>query len=217
MNFFKIIHQKLRKQGQFNANSYWENRYRKGGNSGAGSYGKLAEYKAEFLNSFVKKQNISSVIEFGCGDGNQLSLAIYPKYLGIDASRQAIEICQEKFSSDTSKKFLHSNEYRQQKMSLSLSLDVIFHIIDDKDFEIYMNRLFASGERFVIIYSSNRDDDLGAESSSHVRHRVFTDWIKNSNISTEWKLIEHYPNQFPFDATRPNNTSFSEFFVYKKI
>ena len=49
---------------------YWEQRYSMGGTSGAGSYDKLAEFKVEVINSFMKKYQISSVIEFGCGDGN---------------------------------------------------------------------------------------------------------------------------------------------------
>jgi hypothetical protein len=30
--------------------SFWENRYREGGSSGPGSYGRLSEFKAEILN-----------------------------------------------------------------------------------------------------------------------------------------------------------------------
>ena len=44
---------------------YWEARYRDGGNSGAGSYGRLALFKARFLNDFVRSENVQSVIEFG--------------------------------------------------------------------------------------------------------------------------------------------------------
>ncbi|MDR2439202.1 MAG: class I SAM-dependent methyltransferase [Planctomycetaceae bacterium] len=76
---------------------YWDNRYCQGGNSGAGSYGRLAEFKAEILNKFVTENNINSVIEFGCGDGNQLMLANYPYYIGVDVSPKAIEICRELF------------------------------------------------------------------------------------------------------------------------
>ena len=54
---------------------YWEERYRNGGHSGDGSSGQLADFKAEVLNGFVKLYNVSSVIEFGCGDGKQLLLA----------------------------------------------------------------------------------------------------------------------------------------------
>ena len=35
-----------------NSTDYWERRYRKGGNSGAGSYNRLARFKAGFLNGF---------------------------------------------------------------------------------------------------------------------------------------------------------------------
>jgi hypothetical protein len=45
---------------------YWEQRYQRGGNSGAGSYDNLAKFKAKILNNFVKENHIKSVIEWGC-------------------------------------------------------------------------------------------------------------------------------------------------------
>lgn len=45
--------------------SYWENRYESGRNSGDGSYGALAGFKAEILNKFVDDNAIQTVIEFG--------------------------------------------------------------------------------------------------------------------------------------------------------
>src|SRR5690348_2935489 len=72
---------------------YWESRYAKGGTSGAGSYGAEAQWKADVVNSWVAGHNITSVIDWGCGDGNQLTLARYPKYLGIDRSHNAIRKC----------------------------------------------------------------------------------------------------------------------------
>lgn len=87
------------------SNRYWEERYASGRNSGAGSYKKLAEFKAEIVNSFVTRHNVTSVIEFGCGDGNQLELANYHRYLGLDVSETVISLCKQRFSSDTSKTF----------------------------------------------------------------------------------------------------------------
>ena len=60
-----------------NSTEYWKNRYNLGGNSGDGSYGELAQFKAEFLNKFVTDKNIKTIIEFGSGDGNQLTMAQY--------------------------------------------------------------------------------------------------------------------------------------------
>src|ERR1700722_520959 len=76
---------------------YWEDRYAIGGNSGAGSYGRLARFKAEVINNFVAEHAVLTVIELGCGDGAQLDLARYPHYSGIDISLQAIELCRARF------------------------------------------------------------------------------------------------------------------------
>ena len=44
--------------------NYWEQRYAGRGTSGAGSYGKLAEFKAEIINSFIKNNKISIIKVF---------------------------------------------------------------------------------------------------------------------------------------------------------
>jgi len=58
-----------------NSKDYWETRYAMGGNSGAGSYNKIAAFKAEVVNAFVASNGIQHVFELGFGDGQQLSIA----------------------------------------------------------------------------------------------------------------------------------------------
>lgn len=87
------------------SSDYWERRYRSGCDSGAGSYHRLAVFKADIINDFVRSNNIMSVIEWGCGDGNQLNYAQYPQYTGIDVSAKAVEICKKIFRGDNSKQF----------------------------------------------------------------------------------------------------------------
>ncbi len=189
---------------------YWADRYESGGNSGAGSYGNLAHYKADFLNRFVAQNNIQSVIELGCGDGNQLSLAGYPHYLGFDISSKAIEMCRERFQSDSTKTFKLMNEYNGEKADAALSLDVIFHLIEDDIYQKYMETLFNSGRDFVIIYASNTAKRKFVQ-LPHVKHRRFTDWVNAKAKS--WQLIKHIPDQPPF----PENTKdkFSvDFYVF---
>lgn len=77
--------------------AYWENRYSAGGTSGSGSYDQLAVYKAQVINGFVDAHAVTGVLELGCGDGNQLKLARYPRYLGLDVSNSAIERCRTLF------------------------------------------------------------------------------------------------------------------------
>ena len=69
---------------------YWETRYRIGGNSGEGSRGVNAEYKAEILNRFIKSHGVDSIIEFGCGDGYQLAMFDIARYTGVDVSKTII-------------------------------------------------------------------------------------------------------------------------------
>jgi hypothetical protein len=110
--------------------AYWERRYKARGNSGIGSYGKFAQFKAEVVNAFVADRGIRSVIEFGCGDGNQLRLAGYPQYLGFDVSQTAMGLCKATFQSDPTKSFKLMREYANEKADLTVSLDVIYHFID---------------------------------------------------------------------------------------
>lgn len=193
---------------------YWENRYARGGNSGAGSYNNLALFKASVLNNFIKKNNINKVIEWGSGDCNQLSLENFKNYIGYDVSQTAINKCKEKFINDKSKTFIYinANFKNNYKAELSISLDVIYHLLEDNVFNLYMQNLFNSSNKYVCIYSSNID----MKWATHVRHRKFTDWI-NKYMSNNWKIKEYIPNKYPFDPKNSDLTSFADFYIYEKI
>lgn len=190
--------------------NYWENRYRAGGNSGCGSYGELAKFKADYLNDFVRKQGVRTVLEFGCGDGNQLTLASYPDYTGVDVSQAAVEACRKKFEGDSTKRFLLLSQFSSQRADLVLSLDVIYHLVEDPVYHAYMRNLFATADRFVVIYSSDAPEEAPA-STNHVRQRKFTRWIEAN--APGWVLMEHVPNRFPYQGDWKTE-SWSEFFVY---
>lgn len=192
--------------------SYWEYRYRSGGNSGPGSYSRLAEFKAEILNAFVEQHDIATVVEFGCGDGNQLSLANYPNYVGYDVSDRAVNLCRARFSGDTTKTFRLVSQYDGTKSDLALSLDVIFHLVEDDIFDDYMRRLFDSSSRFVGVYSSN-DERPQSKDSPHVRHRRFSGWIETH--APEWRLMKQVPNRYPDDGDN-RTSSFADFYFYRR-
>ena len=188
--------------------AYWERRYRRGGTSGAGSYGAQAAYKAEFLNALVRCEGVESVVELGCGDGNQLSLASYPRYLGLDVSELAVRRCSARFAGDRTKSFL---AYRPDGLSdpagfiradLALSLDVIYHLVEDDVFDRYMRLLFGAGDRLVAAYATDRS---GPRQAPHVRHRRFTDWVAVNEPA--WSLSEIRPR--PADG-------YQDFFVFRR-
>jgi hypothetical protein len=190
---------------------YWKRRYESGGTSGAGSYREYATYKAGILNAFVREHNVRSVIEYGCGDGNQLLLSQYPSYIGFDVSPAAVSLCMETFKNDPGKAFKLMDEYAHEQAELTLSLDVIYHLVEDPVFHAYMNRLFESSTRYVGIYSS--DTDLQARfQAPHVKHRKFTRWIEHHR--PDWNLIRHLP---ALRASKNNDaTTEAQFFFYEK-
>jgi hypothetical protein len=192
--------------------AYWEKRYLAGGNSGVGSYGFFAEFKADILNKFVAEHHVQTVIELGCGDGNQLRLAKYPMYVGFDISSTVILRCKELYESDDKKSFRLISEYNDDKADLALSLDVIYHLVEDSIFESYMPMLFGASQRYVIIYSSDFEDNRGYE-GTYIRHRKFTRWIQE-NLQN-WKLVEHIPNRYPYRGDYRTG-SWAEFFIYEK-
>lgn len=199
-----------RKMNHFKSSDYWDRRYRIGGNSGAGSYGRLAKFKAEFLNTFIREHQVSSVIEYGCGDRAQLDLARYPSYLGIDVSTKAVDICRTRFAGDESKRFMQLDGVTPDLVAdLSLSLDVIYHLVEDSTFDAYMRLLFESARNFVIVYSSNVEEECSAK---HVRHRQFTRWVEQNKPN--WHLSLILKNRYPFDPEDPEQTSFADFYVY---
>ena len=196
-----------------NSSQYWEDRYNIGSNSGAGSYGKLARFKADVLNDFVLKHGINSVVEYGCGDGAQLELANYPEYTGFDVSPRAVTICREKLSGRLNCQFFETKIFLEKEGSfdLALSLDVIYHLIEDDVFDAYMKRLFAASKNFVIIYSNNIDKKFDAP---HVRGRKFTLWCDEH--AKDWSLYQVIENLYPYDPAAPNDTSHSDFYIYKR-
>lgn len=198
--------------------NYWEERYQKAGNSGPGSYNQLAEGKADVLNEFVQKNGIQSVIEFGCGDGNQLKLAKYPKYLGLDVSPTAVKICYKLFQKDLSKSFYVYNSLafvdnaRLFRADLSMSLDVLYHLVEKEIFETYLQHLFAAADKYVIIYATDFDQNE-EPIYQHENRRSFTGYIKE-NIKS-WKLKEIIKNKFPYEKYGESGSK-CDFYVYEK-
>ncbi len=203
----------------YDVKQYWESRYSSKGSSSAGSFGRLALFKSYILNKFVTDNSIKSVAELGCGDGQQLSLSNYPNYIGFDINETAILICTEKFYHDKTKKFIHFKDDldpSSYKSDMSLSLDVIYHLFDDTIYFNYLNFLFSLSERYVIIYSNNTTfyNKGTNKNASYIKFRYFLEDVEN--LFPEWKLISAIPNQYPYNTSLPSESSFSDFYIFKK-
>jgi hypothetical protein len=203
--------QRLRDARVTDTAAYWESRYRRGDGSGVGSNGALAQFKADILNSFVTRTGVQTVIEFGCGDAAQLALATYPSYVGVDVSPTAVARCRRQMEGDQTKRFftLADAEGYRGTYDLALSLDVVYHLLEDRVFREHMQGLFSHASTYVIIYSSNHD---GRGHAGHIRHHSVTDWV--AAHAPQWQQIAFIKNRYPFDRRRPAETSFADFYLF---
>lgn len=192
--------------------SYWDKRYRLGGDSGEGSYGEFAGYKSRVLNQFVAQHTIKSVVEFGCGDGHQLSLATYPRYLGVDISSRAIDRCKSRFAGDLSKTFVVLSQYVGQRAELALSLDVLFHLVEDEVYDDYLDRLFSSALRYVVVFSTSVPG--GVTSLRHVRHRNVESDL-NERFPLFRRMVDQEANLPPPVPVKSGPQT--RFFLYERI
>ncbi len=208
----KFFIQRKLLEPRFESKKYWELRYKNDWNSGDGSYGESSLAKAKVFNQILLDYQIDSVIEFGCGDGHQLSLYKIKNYLGLDVSETVIRQILKKYSNDPSKYFMHYNpelfrlDSHFLKADAVISVDVIFHLVEDEVFTRYMKQLFNTSNKYVIIYAT--DFEEGAKTVAHVKNRKFTSWVSD-NIKG-WKALERRT------ALSPSGEKFLDWVIYKK-
>jgi hypothetical protein len=175
----------------FDSTAYWIQRYQNNGNSGLGSYGENAKIKAEVINNFIKNNGIKSLVDYGVGDGNQLKLLDTSDiaYTGIDVSETVILKCKETFKNDKMKTFILAKDINKLQTELVLSMDVIYHLIEDVKYMEYLKNIFSMSQKYVIIYAPNcSSPDPGI----HVKKREFIPYIfenyKMFNLVNRTKL-----------------------------
>ncbi|SEQ15205.1 methyltransferase domain-containing protein [Butyrivibrio sp. TB] len=200
----------------FDSREYWEKRYSSGDNSGSGSYGRLAQFKARIINDFCYNHNVSSIVEWGCGDGNNCKMFTVEKYVGYDVSKTAIEICSSKIKIPNRQFIKYDGEkvHSPEMGELSLSMDVLYHLIEDEMFDNYMFNLFNSSERYVAIYSF--DGELESSMASHVKYREHSNYV--SRHFPNYRKLKIIENDFKrTEQSDPDTTSWCDFFFYERI
>lgn len=198
------------------SSAYWEERYKKGGNSGASAFNRLAQFKIDVLNQFLEEHpDILLCYEWGFGDGAFLNEVHFPLYIGAEVSETALSICRTKYAEDEKKHFFMIDEMLEYikvhgECDLAVSLDTLFNLVEDDVYETYMERLFKYTKKYVCILSS----DFDRPQAGHERRRCFTNYV--SEHYPEFKLIRKIKNKYPYDFTQLDETSLSDFYFYER-
>lgn len=173
--------------------------------SGTGSRGKLANFKADFVNNFIKEKNIKTIFDFGCGDLQNASLLKVENYLGIDIVEHAHpkNISANNFKTMVSRfdKFENS-----EKADLCLCMDVLYHILEDEQDYLHatLEKIISYSKQYFIIYAQNSyDDTLGYR--GHLFNSPWRQILQEKNV----ELI------FEQDKCEPGTSA--KFFIYQKV
>tara|TARA_R110002073_G_scaffold260256_7_gene423188 strand:- start:173 stop:547 length:375 start_codon:yes stop_codon:yes gene_type:complete len=118
-------------------------------------------------------------------------------YIGTDISNVSIDICKLKYKNQQNRRFIYYDE-SVDSTDINISIDVIYHILEEDEYVKYLNKLFTSN--YVLIYSSNHD----SVKNNHVFHRKFTNHVPHN-----YKLIEKIENPY-------KNLSSADFYLYAK-
>lgn len=186
----------------FDVKAYWEKRYGNGGTSGWGSHNPQSVlFKSSYINELIKNYSIKTIVELGCGDGNQLEKFVgYDKYYGYDISTNILDNCRLQFIYHKNIEFVRDiNELFVRKYDLVLSLDVVYHLVDDILFEKHINDLFTLSN-IITLFTTNIDETVPVK---HIKNRCVTEYINKKNW--DYTLI---------DVKMFNKTL--GFFTYKK-
>lgn len=218
-NIIKKLGQWKRKILFPGSTAFWEKNYKKGGTSGYGSYGKKGKTKAKFINKFLKDHpEIQKVIEFGCGDGNQISLINYPEFWGIDVSKTAVNMCNLKFAMNKDYHFrrldsIDFNKFLRQGsfgatilhnyFDLSISLDVLGHLVEEDIWKAYIDNLRRCTTKYILIHGKSENDYR-----LDTPHCISRDFVSYIEKNTFFKLVKYTPN--PVDGEGAG------FYIFKK-
>lgn len=203
MKFFKkiireLFRSKITKNFK-NSARYWEERYYYGGNSGKGSYFREAIEKADYLNEKIKLYNIDSIVDIGCGDGNNLKLFEIRNYYGFDVSKTIIDLNKKQFKQDKNKKFILIDDYFDKKLLeirnkkdtnklICVSFDVIGHLVEDIVYQNHLANFSLLNPDYLIVSNSDEEKEYDL-SVPHIKQRNYSrDLINNG-----WKLIDVHP------------------------
>ena len=168
-----------------NSSSYWESRYKTGGNSGWGSHDiEHVKFKFDYVNNLIDKHQCKKIFDYGCGDANQMKgFDGYETYLGYDVSKFIIE--KNKLSNNEFVEFTSDiNILSDKSFDLSISLDVVYHLVEDVVYMDYLKRLFNSSN-LVTIYTT---DISGKNNAPHCEFRSINQYVENNQ--KDFKLVD---------------------------
>lgn len=185
-----------------NSINYWKNRYSKNGNSGLGSRNNLLKYKVDFINDFIEKESINSILDFGHGDLEVASKIDVKDYVGIDIFEPKDNFGLNLICTDFDK-------YDGPSKECVICLDVLYHILEHE--QDYMKRtldmMIKKADKFLLIYAQDSRDKKF--DNIYVGHLYNSKWIQYMDVQNTFECV--------YEQDSPEVGSTAKFFIYKRV
>lgn len=180
--------------------NYWKGRANW---SGAGSRGALLDFKTNFVNNFIKDNEVSSVLDFGCGDMHFAKQLSVDEYVGVDIVDRAIpsDVASKNFKLVV-KRFDEVQEDRE--FDLCMAIDVLYHIVrGEEDYlESLLDNMILHSSKYLLIYAQDSDQNILGE-SEHVYNCPWKKLMRERNV----ELI--------YEQESPEPGSAAKFYAFK--
>lgn len=152
---------------------YWERRYRTGGNSGKGSRGSDRRWKWKVIHRYAGKP--VDVLDVGCGDLAFWKGRDCESYLGVDISPTIIAGDKE-LRPGWNFLVARADELPPGRHDVVFCLDVLFHILDDREYARIVDSLIQATDGWLFIFTWSRPPEEEYD-KSYQRFRPFRDYL----------------------------------------
>jgi SAM-dependent methyltransferase len=181
---------------------FWDFRYRFAPDlgSGIGSRGDLLTAKRQLLAAALTGFEDRPVLDVGCGDLEVTRALPLRRYIGLDVSREAVRIGQEK---RPDWQFMHDADSRRPlpEADAVICLDVLIHQRDAGDFDALLQRLIACTRQRLIVSGYDAPPSLTSEIVGF--HRPLQQALRDSGAFAEITVIGCYRDLSLIVASKP--------------
>jgi len=159
---------------------FWEDRYRSGGNSGAGSRGEEAGWKVARVTEVARLHGIQTILDLGSGDGHVArglmeSLPPTVSYRGIDIAPSAVRVASASALPNMSFEVADFTGAFEASADLVLCMDVLFHLSTAEKHRAAMDAICRSFRKVAVVAAWNEGivDEYAGAFAAHTFYRPF--------------------------------------------
>lgn len=149
-----------------------------------GSRGGFARQKEALVRRIIKEYKVQSVLDVGCGDLFWIKNIPIGNYVGLDFSREILDVNRELKPGWRFKQIDFSSEYISDHADLVICFDVLIHQSSRKKYGFVVDNLLAVTDK-VLLVSGWRENPVKHGSTLFFYETLYTTFNKRNLSYTD--------------------------------